>query len=236
VTRAITALKLEKVRKVYGRTPVLKGISCAFEPGRPALVVGPNGAGKSTLINILSTLSRPTSGEVRYGEVGHREAERELRGRIGLVAHAPMLYPQMSGRENLLFFARMYRLRRAADEVTRWLERVDMAGAADRPVQQLSRGMVQRIALARALLTDPDLLLMDEPFTGLDRDAAGLLRTEIERACGVGAIVLVVTHDLVAVDGLCAQLLVLRAGRVTADVDEPNLTRASILESYHDPR
>ncbi len=195
--------------------------------------MGPNGSGKSTLIGILSTLSRPTSGEVHYNNSNHGEAERDLRGRIGVIAHAPMLYAQLSGRENLRFFARMYGLPHCRERVELLLQRVGMQAASEKPIGKLSRGLIQHLALARALVTDPDLLLMDEPFTGLDRDATELLRGEIERASAAGTIVVIVTHDAGAVDGLCDQLLVLRSGRLAADISEPRLTRAGIQERYH---
>jgi len=230
----ISEVQLSQVRKVFGRHPALSGVSCTLARGQIALFMGPNGAGKSTLLTILSTLSRPTSGQVLYGGHDQRHAERELRGRIGLVAHAPMLYRPMTSRENLVFFARLYGLRDAVAAADRWLERVGLSHAADRPVQLLSRGMVQRVALARALLPEPDLLLLDEPFTGLDRDATLLLRTELESARDAGRIVALVSHDVDAIAGLCDHLLVLARGRVAADISEGRLGAQQILQRYQD--
>ena len=221
------------MRKTFGRQVVLAGVSCTFPRGCVSLLVGPNGAGKSTLLRILSTLSRPTSGEVTYDEVGHLEAETLLRGRIGQVDHAPMLYRQMSGRENLLFFARMYGVPDPEATVEAWLDRVGLAGHAKRPVRQLSRGMIQRLALARALLHDPALLLLDEPFTGLDQEAIKLLREELAAAGEAGKVVILTTHELDAVDGLCGQLLVLREGRVAAQIEEPGMDAERVREHYH---
>ena len=221
------------MRKVFGRQVVLSGVNCTFCRGRVSLLLGPNGAGKSTLLSILSTLSRPTSGEVTYGDVGHEEAETTMRGRIGQVDHAPMLYRQMSGHENLLFFARMYGVAQPEAEVDAWLERVGMTRHARRPVGQLSRGMIQRLALARALLHDPALVLMDEPFTGLDREATGLLREELTAAGEAGKVVILTTHELDAVDGLCGQLVVLGGGRVVADIEEKGMATARVKEHYH---
>jgi heme exporter protein A len=230
----IGEVAIEEVRKVYGRQPALAGVSCRLAPGQLALLMGPNGAGKSTLLSILSTLSRPSSGEVRYGSRSHRQAEEELRGRIGLVAHAPMLYRQLSCRENLRFWARLYGVGDAAAEVERWLARVGLAEAADKPAQDLSRGMAQRLALARALLPDPELLLLDEPFTGLDREAIATLRKELAAAREAGKIVALVSHELDAVDGLCQHLVVLRRGRVAGELREPGgaLAVARIQEAY----
>jgi heme exporter protein A len=232
VSATFTEIRLVDVRKVFGRYPALGGVSCVLAASEATLLMGPNGAGKSTLLTILSTLSRPSSGEVRYGDHDHRAAD-ELRGLIGLVAHSPMLYRQMSSRENLLFFARLYDVPDPEHVVQGWLSRVGMTQAADRPVQQLSRGMVQRVALARALIPEPQLLLLDEPFTGLDREATELLRREIAAARDAGKIVAIVTHDVEAVDGLCGHLLVLARGRVAADLHEPALGATRILEHYH---
>ena len=229
----ISSVVLEGVRKVFGRQPALAGVSFALAPGEVSLLMGPNGAGKSTLLAILSTLSRPTSGTVRYGELDHRAAEGALRGRIGLLAHIPLLYERMSCRENLLFFARLYGLDPAEELVQRWLVRVGMEEAADKAVSQLSRGMLQRVALARALLPDPDLLLLDEPFTGLDRDAVRLLREELRGAREAGKIIVVVTHDVEAVDGLCDRLLVLKRGKLAAELAEAALPFRRIQEHYH---
>ena len=229
----LSQVQLLNVRKRFGRRMALAGVSATFRKGEPALIMGPNGAGKSTLLGIISTLSRPTSGEVLYDELDHRTVERTLRGEIALVAHTSMLYRQMSGRENLRFFARLNGLSDVERQVDRWLERVDMTSAANRPVAELSRGMTQRLTLARALLSKPSLLLLDEPFTGLDRDGVALLRREITATAEGGAVVLMVSHDLEAVDGIWSQLLVLRRGKPAADIREPALSAARLKEQYH---
>jgi heme exporter protein A len=233
VPERITGVRLAEVRKIFGRSPALSGVTCTFAQGQISLVMGPNGAGKSTLLSILSTLSRPTSGQVLYGERSHPYAEAKLRGRIGLVSHAPMLYRQMSSRENLLFFARLYAIDGAERAVSSWLERVGMTSASEKPIQQLSRGMVQRVAFARALLLQPDLLLLDEPFSGLDRESVELLREELGEVIKSEKIVVLVTHDVEAVDGLCGHLLILKQGRTVADIQEPALRAARVLEHYH---
>ncbi len=229
----ISEIKLSAVRKIFGRNPVLKGISSTLRQGQLSLLLGPNGAGKSTLLSILSTLSRPTSGSVHYGAFTHDYVEQHLRGKIALVAHAPMLYRRMTGRENLLFFAKMHLLPRPEQQVERWLDRVGMAPHGDKPLMHLSRGMIQRTALARALMPDPDLILMDEPFTGLDREATALLRDQLKQALEAGKIVALVTHELEAIDGLCEHLLILNKGRVAVDTTAGPLSTESIRERYH---
>lgn len=224
---------LKQVRKTFGRHAVLRGVDAELLGGQLTVLMGPNGAGKSTLLGLLSTLSRPTSGEILFGEVPHHEAEATLRGCIGLLAHAPMLYVQLSARENLRFFARLYGVDDPLGQTERWLQRVGLAGeAADRPVRALSRGMTQRASLARALISGPRLLLLDEPFTGLDQGAIATLRRELALCRRRGALVVLVTHDVQAVDRHCDRLLVLRDGRVAADVSQPEMAAGELLECY----
>jgi heme exporter protein A len=233
VSDDLNEIRLVDVRKIFGRKPVLSHVSCTLNRGQITLLMGPNGAGKSTLLSIVSTLSRPTDGKVLYGKHEHAHAESHLQGRIGLLTHTAMLYGQLSCRENLLFFARMYGLENPHHLVDQWLSRVGMEHASDQPVRELSRGMLQRVSLARALLHKPDLLLLDEPFTGLDRSGTQLLRDELQSAMDEGAILLLVTHDVEAVDGLSGHLVILDRGRMAADIEEPGLTSARILERYH---
>ncbi|MBK8482090.1 MAG: ABC transporter ATP-binding protein [Proteobacteria bacterium] len=182
----ISPVRLVGLRKVYRRHAALAGVDGELAAGQVSVLMGPNGAGKSTLLGILSTLARPTGGEVFFGSWSHAQAERSLRQTIGFLGHAPLLYPDLSARENLMFFGRLYRLAALPARVEAWLARTGMLAAADRPVRQLSRGMAQRVALGRALLHRPALLLLDEPFTALDRGGVALLREVIRalRAAG----------------------------------------------------
>ena len=228
----IHEIRVKKVRKVFGRQVALRGVSCTLQRGRVNLILGPNGAGKSTLMKILGTLSQPTTGELEFAGAGGPDAA-PVRLVVGQVDHAPMLYRHLSSRENLRFFARMYGVPEAAATVERWIERVGLAGHGGRPVRQLSRGMVQRVALARALLHDPAVVLLDEPFTGLDRDATELLRRELAAAADAGKVVVLTTHELDAVDGLCGHLVVLRRGQLVADVEEQAMSTRRLQEHYH---
>src|SRR5947208_6901337 len=156
---AAPAVELDGLARSYGERAVLRDLSFRLEAGRTLLVLGPNGAGKSTLLRVLATLLRPHGGRVR---VLGRELPREgwaVRGRLGLVAHEPLLYRDLSGRENLRYHARLFGT--PLSRVDELLERVGMAGRADEPVRTLSRGMVQRLAVCRAVLHRPELLLLD---------------------------------------------------------------------------
>jgi len=209
-----TRLTLKDVSRNFGRRRALARVSFACDAGEIVGLLGPNGAGKSTLLGILATLVAPSSGEVRYGERTAHEAGAALRRRIGLLAHDLHLYPELTAGENLEFFGRLYGVPDAPARVGGWLERAGLGERGDDAVSGFSRGMRQRLALERALLHDPRLVLLDEPFTGLD-DAATF--TLVERLRGLkaqGCIVLLATHDLETVEGLLDRVAVLRDGRL----------------------
>ncbi len=167
------AIELEKLGRAYGERAALADVSLTVEAGRTLVVFGPNGAGKSTLLRILATLLRPTAGTVRVlGEELPRRAWA-VRGRIGLLGHEPLLYRELSARENLRYHARLHQVPEA--RIEELLDAVGMARRAQDPVATLSRGMVQRVAVARAVLHDPELLLLDEPRANLDPAAAELV-------------------------------------------------------------
>jgi heme exporter protein A len=231
---AFTRVTLERVTKVYGRQRALAGVSLELQAGTICGLLGQNGAGKSTLLAILSTLVRPTSGEVRYGAVPHERAAAGLRGAIGLVAHDSFLYADLTGRENLRLFARLYGLADPAARAEELILRVGLQAAQDRVVRTYSRGMQQRLALARALVHDPLLLLLDEPFTGLDRSAVEMLKGLLLARQAAGAILLLVTHDLEIAAELCGHLAILRGGKVAHDARlERPLGYAELKDRYH---
>lgn len=202
------------VSRRYGRRRALSRVAFDCSAGQIVGLLGPNGAGKSTLLSVLATLVTPSAGTVRYGAVTAGEAGAVLRARIGFLSHDLQLYPELSARENLEFFAGLHGLddprRAAADALVR-------AGLDDRAadvVEGFSRGMRQRLALERALLHDPRLVLFDEPFTGLDEASCGRLVGRLRGMRAERRIVLLATHDLDIVDGLLDQALLLRAGRL----------------------
>jgi heme exporter protein A len=200
--------------KLYGPSRALAGVSVRFAAGKVACVMGGNGAGKSTLLGILSTLVRPSSGSVSYGQL----AGPTLRAAIGLLAHEPMVYGELTAEENLTFFGKLYGVGDLPARVTARLDAVGLtAEARRRPARTYSRGMLQRLALARALFHDPGLLLLDEPFTGLDGQGARSLVASIAEARAHGRVVVVVTHDVVPLGGVCDHVVALRRGKVVLD-------------------
>ncbi len=185
------AIELHGAGRRYGERAALRDVTLELEAGRTLVVFGPNGAGKTTLLRLLATLLRPHAGEVRVLGRALPADGYAVRGRIGFLGHEAMLYRELSGRENLRFYARLYGVSRArADAV---LEAVGMTGRGGDPVAELSRGMVQRLAIARAVLHEPELLLLDEPLANLDPAAAAQVEPLIGPGCGATRVV--TSHD-----------------------------------------
>ena len=217
--------------KTYGRQRALAGVDLVLRAGEATALLGPNGAGKSTLVSILATLVAPSAGEVRYG--GSRAGDDGLRGAIGVIAHESLCYGDLSGGENLEFFARLYGLGDARGRARALLDRVGLGDAAARPARTYSRGMLQRLAVARALVHRPRLLLADEPFTGLDRAGVALLGELLAEERARGTILVVVTHDFDAVAALVDRVVVLARGRVAHDAPAPSpRTTAALADVY----
>jgi heme ABC exporter ATP-binding subunit CcmA len=209
-----TSLVLTEVSRHFGRRKVLNKVSLRCEAGEIVALLGPNGAGKSTLLSVVSTLLEPSSGSVSYGDATARESGAALRGRIGLLGHDLYIYPELSAAENLRFFGRIYRLSGIERRVDEALDRAELAARRDDPVAGYSRGMRQRLALERALLHEPRLVLLDEPFTGLDDAATAALRRRLEGLRATGVIGLVTTHDLETIEGIIDRAVMLHNGRL----------------------
>ena len=209
-------ISLVDVTRHFGRRRAVSRVSFSARRGEIVGLLGPNGAGKSTLMGMVATLVSPSSGEVRYGDGGARSHGPALRARIGLLAHELHLYPELSARQNLAFFASLYGVD-AGGRVDTALHSAGLFDRADDDVSGYSRGMRQRLALERALLHEPRLVLLDEPFTGLDDRAVGIVTERLKRIASDGAIVVLATHDLDLAEGLVTRLVLLRGGRMIAD-------------------
>ena len=220
-----TDISVEEVSRSFGRRRALSRVTFRAAQGEILGILGPNGAGKSTLLAILATLLRPTSGRVRYGGATDTQGAA-LRARIGVLGHDLFLYPELTPFENLAFFAGLYGLHAPAAVASAALERAGLQDRASDPVSSLSRGMRQRVALERALIQDPRLVLLDEPFTGLDDRSAAALTGRLVDLRVRGAIVIVATHDLDLAEGLLDEALFLRDGRVVERRANPEGLRA----------
>lgn len=198
--------------KRYGSTAALEGVDLEVPRGRFATVFGPNGAGKTTLTKILATLTKPSSGEVRIAGTPIEEGT-EVRRKIGLVSHKSFLYGDLTSIENLGFYARMFDLRDRRDRIRELLEMVGLKERANEPVRSFSRGMEQRLAIARALLHEPEVLLLDEPYTGLDLGASEMLKGVLERVLEMRKTVLMTTHDVERGLEFCERAVILVNGK-----------------------
>ena len=201
-------VRLRRVYRFFGERPVLKNIDLDVAPGEVLLVVGPNGAGKSTLLRLVAGLMPPSDGQVDL---------RLEPGEIGYIGHKPLLYPGLSARANLDFWQAVYGLPRDGEAVSAVLERVGLARFADEAAGVFSRGMAQRLSLARVFLTAPRLLLLDEPASGLDPASAGMLRREIRAAADAGAAVVWVSHNVVADLSASDRVVLIRHHRTAYD-------------------
>lgn len=211
-----SSLTFDNVYRNFGRRRALSGVSFSLEAGQLTALLGANGSGKTTLLAVAATLMQPSSGEVRYGSVTAPSGGPALRRCIGLLGHDLFLYPELTAAENLRFFAELYGLDQVERRVRDGLHAAVLEDRSGDPVSSFSRGMRQRLALERALLHDPRLVLLDEPFTGLDEPSSGALRARLARVRESGAIVIVTTHELEAIDSLVDRAFVLSRGRLEA--------------------
>jgi heme exporter protein A len=202
--------------KSFGNAPVLRGVELSVAAGTAALIIGRNGAGKSTLLGILAGLWSSDDGAAMLFDEASTALTSATRRRVGMVTHQSFLYPNLTGRENLEFFCMLYGVADARVAVPRALERVGLATAADDRVRTFSRGMEQRLTLARAMIHRPDALLMDEPFAALDAEgiaiATGLIREALARGCAIVA----TAHQLLAIAGLDFAVYEIERGRLLA--------------------
>lgn len=218
--------------KAFGYKPVLRGLDLDVAEGEFVALLGPNGTGKTTLLRILSGLSRPGFGEARLA--GHRlpqEAEA-VRGLLGVVSHQPLLYTDLNAEENLRFYAQMYGLARPSARIADVLQRVGLSARRRDPVRGFSRGMQQRLAIARAILHDPQVMLFDEPHTGLDPDASAMLDTLLTEVAARGRTVLMTTHDLGRALSLASRFIILSGGKIAHSAPTAGVTLAELMDTY----
>ncbi len=216
----------------YGRLVALDRVALTVAPGEAIALFGPNGAGKSTLLRILGTLLRPTAGELALFGASSPSSRREARRRIGFLGHASFLYPDLTPTENLTFYARMYGVAEPRRRVAELIERLGIHGWAHRPLRTLSRGLEQRCAVARVLLHEPELILLDEPFTGLDTAGVALLLDALRNAVDRGAALLLSTHDVEIGLSAASRTVILRRGRKLRDEPFAAASRPAFQAAY----
>jgi heme exporter protein A len=213
------AVSIRKLSKVFGKTPVLKDLDLDLKKGEFAVIFGPNGAGKTTLLKLISTLIEPTGGSVFVFGFNIAEEPENARREIGMLSHDSYLYGDLTAKENLRFFGQMYGIKgqELGERISHLLEDVGLITKADERVSTFSRGMKQRLSIARALLHRPSLLLLDEPYTGLDPGASLVFENLLKSPEFQGSTKLMVSHDLERGFALCNRVLVLNKGKFVYD-------------------
>ncbi len=206
-------IRVEHIYKQFGDTTALHDISFEIPAGQYTALLGANGAGKTTLIRLLAGLSRPSSGTIQMNHASTRNRNQQRRA-LGVMSHAGFLYDDLTAAENLQFYGRMYGVGNLQERITDLLRSVDLLRRRHDPVRQFSRGMRQRLSLARALLHRPPILLLDEPFNGLDIYAAEMLKNLLTALIAADTTVLLTTHDLDFARSQAHQLMVLQNGKL----------------------
>lgn len=220
-----TLIEAVELTKGYGLLPVLRGLTLSIPTGQAVALMGANGSGKSTFLRLLSGLSRPDGGALTVGGWSMPRESEQVRRHLGVVAHRPLVYEGLTARENLRFYGRLYGM--SGDDLEAraeaGLERVGLRRRADDVTRGFSRGMMQRLSIARALLHDPDILLFDEPFTGLDPSATALLSQLIADMREAGRTLVMTTHDPAQAVALCDRVVVVAKGIAAFDAPSAGL-------------
>jgi heme exporter protein A len=225
----ITVLHLVKR---FGLKVVLRNLDFEVAPGEFVALLGPNGAGKTTFLRILSSLSRPTLGQVMVAGYGLPHQAASVRRKLGVVSHMPLLYGDLTAEENLRFYGRMYAVPNIGERIEQVLEIVGLSSRKRDLVRTFSRGMQQRLAIGRAVLHDPEVLLLDEPHTGLDQDACTMLDDVLRQVAARGRTVVMTSHDLARAADLATRFDVLSRGIIQASVAGRDLPQDGLLAFY----
>ncbi|HEY5983491.1 MAG TPA: heme ABC exporter ATP-binding protein CcmA [Anaerolineales bacterium] len=225
-------IQVRKLVKRFGTKTVLNGLDLDVREGEFVALLGPNGAGKTTFLRILASLSQPSLGEVRVA--GHRLPHQAaaVRARLGVVSHTPLLYGDLTAQENLRFYGRLYGLSDLTKRIDEVLALIGLTARRGDLVRTFSRGMQQRLAIGRAVLHDPDVMLFDEPHTGLDQDASAMLDRVLKSVAAQGRTVVMTSHDLARAETLATRYDVLSRGVIVASTTRQQLRNSNLLAFY----
>jgi heme exporter protein A len=225
-------IDVKNLTKRFGSKTVLSSLNFRVDAGEFVAILGPNGAGKTTFLRILSSLVRPTLGDVFLAGFRLPGQASEVRSRLGVVSHMPLLYGDLSVEENLQFYARLYDLSGSTVRIQEIIQQVGLTVRRKDLVRTFSRGMQQRLAIGRAILHDPTILLLDEPHTGLDQDASEMLDEVLKKVTGSGRTVVMTSHDLIRIENLASRFDILSLGRIQASLRKDELTKEGLLSTY----
>jgi heme exporter protein A len=226
-------IEVKKLTKAFGSKKVLNGLNFQANEGEFVALLGPNGAGKSTFIRILSSLLNPSSGDIKIA--GYRLPQQAplIRSRLGVVTHQPLLYGDLTAEENLSFFSRLYGIPDERNRINDVLEQVGLSARKKDLIRTYSRGMQQRLAIGRAILHNPEVLLFDEPHTGLDQDACDMLDKILSTVASQGRTVVMTSHDLSRIEMLADRFDVLTRGRITSVTYKTSM-KGNLLDIYRE--
>ena len=225
-------IEVRKLVKRFGAKPVLRGLDFSVEEGEFVALVGPNGAGKTTFLRVLSSLARPSLGRVSIAGFQLPSQAAEVRRSLGVVSHLPLLYGDLTAEENLRFYGKMYTVPALRQRIEQVLELVGLSARRSDLVRTFSRGMQQRLAIGRAIIHDPEVLLLDEPHTGLDQEACDMLDKVLREVAGRGRTVVMTSHDLGRVQDLASRFDVLARGVIAASTTPSGLGSQNLLDFY----
>jgi heme exporter protein A len=225
-------IKVHKLIKRFGSKTVLRGLDFEVQQGEFVALLGPNGAGKTTFLRILASLSHPTLGTVQIAGYLLPAQSAAVRARLGVVTHLPLLYGDLTAAENLRFYGRLYGVIDMNPRINEVLEMVGLTARRNDLVRTFSRGMQQRLAIGRAIIHDPEVMLFDEPHTGLDQDACDMLDKLLIDVAGRGRTVVMTSHDLARVENLATRFDVLSRGVISATTRREELGKYNLLDFY----
>jgi len=225
-------IEVRKLVKRFGAKPVLRGLDFTVAEGEFVALVGPNGAGKTTFLRVLASLARPSLGKVSIAGFQLPSQAAEVRRSLGVVSHLPLLYGDLTAEENLRFYGKMYSVPELRERIGQVLELVGLSARRNDLVRTFSRGMQQRLAIGRAVLHDPDVILFDEPHTGLDQDACTMLDGVLKEVAARNRTVVMTSHDLARVADLATRFDVLSRGAIVASVRRSEIEPNNLLAFY----
>lgn len=222
-------IEIKKLTKQADNKLILRGVDLSIKKGETVGILGPNGAGKSTLLKVLATLIKPTSGSITINRLDLKKNQVDIKKILGYLPHSSLLYDHYSPLENLVFFGDLYGVKHSEQRAVELVKEVGLSFFLNEPVKNFSRGMIQRIAIARAIIHDPEVLLLDEPHTGLDQGAISILNNVILNMKQKGTTTLMVTHDFKQAAEICDRIIIVKSGKIVDDfkIEQPSLNVVS---------
>jgi heme exporter protein A len=226
-------IEIKKLTKQADNKLILRGIDLSITQGETVAILGPNGAGKSTLLKVLATLIKPTSGLVKINGLDLKKDHIEVKKMFGYLPHSSLLYDHYTPLENLVFFGNLYGVKDVENRARNLVNEVGLSFFINEPVKNFSRGMIQRIAIARAIIHEPKIMLLDEPHTGLDQGAITILNNVVLSMKEKGCTTLMVTHDFKQAVAICNRIIIVKNGKIADDFKINNKSLSLVSEKYH---